>query len=458
MATIINVPADQPTISAAVTAAAPFDTIQVAPGIYNEIVVVNKPIQLLGAQAGVDARIRPGTAAAESIITGINASGIVQLTNERVVVDGFTIQNNTAGPGISTVGTGSGYWIFNNIIRNNVLGIYMLSNSTLETQVRYNFFMSNNQAGAASGNGLLTETGSNFWVDNNLFTGHTTASVNLSPTSPTAVNAIVSNNRMVTDNSIALTNTTNVKIADNVLINSQGSAIFFGGNTASTDVEGNVIQNGISNGVNVTTAFVAVPNTNIRMKNNNISGNSVSGLNLPAGTYAVGGANLPLDATNNWWGSPTGPFPLGTGDAVIDPSGSAVITPFLTTPPNSQIIPQSTLTTGPIMVSSSPIKTAAVLLLNDDSISNMQVNVTAFDISTGIKVAYNVFNLTIPPQNVRYLEIPVGFTYVYELVFNVVGTTLAAISVWNLDSIKVQIPGQHLVASEALVLQKLSPL
>lgn len=129
MATIINVPADQPTISAAVTAAAPFDTIQVAPGIYNEIVVVNKPIQLLGAQAGVDARIRPGTAAAESIITGINASGIVQLTNERVVVDGFTIQNNTAGPGISTVGTGSGYWIFNNIIRNNVLGIQYTRNT-----------------------------------------------------------------------------------------------------------------------------------------------------------------------------------------------------------------------------------------------------------------------------------------------------------------------------------------
>ncbi|MEK3780408.1 right-handed parallel beta-helix repeat-containing protein [Paenibacillus sp. FSL R5-0810] len=457
MATVINVPADQPTITAAIAAASPFDTIRVAPGIYNEIVIVNKPVQLLGAQAGIDARNRPGTAAAESIITGTSASGIVQITNERVVVDGFIIQNNTAGPGISSVGTGSGYWIFNNIIRNNVFGIYLLSNGALETQVRYNFFFSNNQTGAANGNGLLSESGSNFWIDNNLFSGHLTASVNLSPTLLTGVSAIVSNNRMVTDNSIALTNTTNVKIADNILTNTQGSAIFFGGNTAYTDIEGNVIQNGISNGVNVTTAFVAAPNTNIRMKNNTISGNSVSGLNLPAGAYAVGGANLPLDATNNWWGSPSGPSPIGTGDAVIDPSGFAVITPFLTAPPNSQVIPQSVLTTGPIMVASSPIRTAAALILNDDPLINAQVTVTAFDLSTGVKAPFNVFNLTVPPQNVRYLEVPVGFTYVYEIVFNVTGTNQVAISVWNLDAMKVQITGQHLVASEEFVLQRLSP-
>lgn len=44
-----------PTISAAVAAAAPGDTILVAPGVYNENVIINKSLTLLGAQHGVDA-------------------------------------------------------------------------------------------------------------------------------------------------------------------------------------------------------------------------------------------------------------------------------------------------------------------------------------------------------------------------------------------------------------------
>src|SRR5438132_9211168 len=46
-----------PTISAAVAAASPGDTIKVCPGFYNEQVMVNKNnLTLLGAQAGTDAR------------------------------------------------------------------------------------------------------------------------------------------------------------------------------------------------------------------------------------------------------------------------------------------------------------------------------------------------------------------------------------------------------------------
>lgn len=87
----------------------------------------------------VDARTRPGTSAAESIISGINVSGTIQVTAQRVVIDGFTIQNNTTGPGIATVSTGSGYWIFNNVIRNNTFGIFLRSNGNVETLVRHNF-------------------------------------------------------------------------------------------------------------------------------------------------------------------------------------------------------------------------------------------------------------------------------------------------------------------------------
>src|SRR5437763_11758768 len=48
-----------PTIQAAVTAALPGQTITVDPGVYNESVIVDKPmITIDGAQAGVDARLR----------------------------------------------------------------------------------------------------------------------------------------------------------------------------------------------------------------------------------------------------------------------------------------------------------------------------------------------------------------------------------------------------------------
>src|SRR5690606_32760663 len=95
------------TISAAVAAAGDYDTIRVKPGTYNEVVIINKPIQLHGAQSGADARSRVGD---ESIITGSTPSGgLVQLLNHNIIVDGFTISNNNAGPGISTANGFSGY-------------------------------------------------------------------------------------------------------------------------------------------------------------------------------------------------------------------------------------------------------------------------------------------------------------------------------------------------------------
>ncbi|MFJ7991862.1 hypothetical protein ACIQY5_06615 [Peribacillus frigoritolerans] len=43
-----------------------------------------------------------------------------------------------------------------------------------------------------------------------------------------------------------------------------------------------------------------------------------------------------MDATNNWWGSSSGPAPVGTGNAIIDPDNVSEFVPFLTADPTYQ--------------------------------------------------------------------------------------------------------------------------
>src|ERR1041385_9100768 len=66
-----------PTIEGAVQAAVEGDTISVCAGVYDEVVTVDKPLTLLGAQAGNDARDgRSG--AVETVIDGTAApAGLV---------------------------------------------------------------------------------------------------------------------------------------------------------------------------------------------------------------------------------------------------------------------------------------------------------------------------------------------------------------------------------------------
>jgi hypothetical protein len=127
-----------PTISAAVAAASPGDTIKVCPGLYAEQVNVNKNnLTLLGAQAGVDARTRPFVPdpTTQSIID--HPCGPVQFTADNLELNGFTVQGSTlpdpcflsgiwSNPGFS--GTSGGFKILYNIVQNNISGIELDSN------------------------------------------------------------------------------------------------------------------------------------------------------------------------------------------------------------------------------------------------------------------------------------------------------------------------------------------
>jgi hypothetical protein len=411
-ATTIHVPADYPTISSAISASSPGDTIIVAAGVYNEHVVINvATLTLLGAQANVDARTRSYVPANESIITFATpafGTGIVNVASPNVIFNGFTVQGNgsivnstgaifagDAGqftPSTTTIDV-TGLQLLNNIVQNNANGVLIASieptPKTPNYLVQYNY-LQNNSGNPNTGNGqgvfFNNSAGTvmtNVTVTENLFDGmETSSSVNLS----NVTTATVSYNVMNQDNSIALFGTTGVSIMGNVTSGATGTnnntanAIFVGFGCSNTTITDNLIYTATSNGISIyqgnsnitisdncivgnTLAGISLDsggvdaNSNITINNNNIRMNTI-GLNLDVGSYT---SPPPLlDATSNYWNSALGPDYNGTnpgaGDSIIDnniPATQTVqYTPFLT---NAIVCPSPvTLTKTTTSVNVSP--------------------------------------------------------------------------------------------------------
>ncbi|HEY5383094.1 MAG TPA: right-handed parallel beta-helix repeat-containing protein, partial [Candidatus Paceibacterota bacterium] len=178
-AAIISVPSGQPTIQAAVNAAAAGDTIIVAAGTYTEQVLVNKKLRINGANAGISVGATPGTRGIESIVDG---GFYIQTAADGTVVDGFTVEHGyvdgghndgftvepSGTPGVTiqnniieTVttpdqsnGIETGYaannlTIKDNSIKNNYRGIYL--NPSDSVTITGNVIDSNNGSGVGIG-------------------------------------------------------------------------------------------------------------------------------------------------------------------------------------------------------------------------------------------------------------------------------------------------------------------
>ena len=353
-----------PTISLAVMAASPGDTIKVCPGLYAEQVfigtnassVVLNNLTLLGAQAGVDARTRPFVPdqTTQSIID--HPCGPVQIAANNVTLDGFTVQGSTLpdpcflsgiwmNPGSHGPDKG-GAQILNNIVQLNISGIELDSTCDANpTLVQFNLIQNNSNPGPGSGNGIQTNFGlCNATIDSNKFSGHTNSSVLVlgPPVSGVASRINVTNNELVagTPEGISFLAVSTATISGNVSAGSTnvfGTIDLFGGNsdvmvTSNTLLNGNraiVVDNPFS-------GFGIPPNSHITAHQNCIKGNSV-GMEVDPLAYAP---TQLLNAENNWWGSSSGPFNVmhnatGTGDAVVDPDDNVDFDPWLTSPPGS---------------------------------------------------------------------------------------------------------------------------
>jgi hypothetical protein len=167
-------------------------------------------------------------------------------------------------------------------------------------------------------------------IDSNTFRGHTNSSVLVSDFGGADTNITISNNELVggTSERIVLGDVTNSTISGNTSVGStalNGPVRLFGLNS-NIAINSNVLKNGIR-GIKVDDIGVGA-NSGVTAHNNCIMGNTVAGLEVPAG-----GHSGTLNATNNWWGAASGPkyngAGPGTGDNIIDPGLVVIFSPFL---------------------------------------------------------------------------------------------------------------------------------
>ena len=129
------------TIQAAVNAASASAVITVDAGSYPELVTITKSLTIQGAMAGVDARTNARQAGnGESVVDGASVSDGISsgfyINANDVTIDGFTVEGNTSnaqyGAGIVIAPSRAGTHIVNNIIRDNVSGLFHQSTTNSE--------------------------------------------------------------------------------------------------------------------------------------------------------------------------------------------------------------------------------------------------------------------------------------------------------------------------------------
>jgi hypothetical protein len=298
-------------------------------------------LTLLGAEAGMDARFPRGP---ESVVADPQGTYV---TASNVVLDGFTFQDSVnnafTGYGVALAPPTTGTRILNNLVQNNIAGIGLGGSQVV---IVHNQIRTNNVPGAASGSGIYTDESvggsseNNITVFENAFIGNDDAGIDISNTDPSGgvFNLTVAENTFdANGRAVVFFNTHNSFVQDNRITNSTfvgSAAIRIFDNNTNLSILRNDLAVGTGHAIRINViGAVGGPSSGVVIHQNNIGVAGPASFALDGLLVDPGGHNGTVDATCNWWGSPTGPTnpsnPGGAGEEVV---GDADFTPWLVAP------------------------------------------------------------------------------------------------------------------------------
>ncbi|GMU20277.1 MAG: hypothetical protein AMXMBFR13_03740 [Phycisphaerae bacterium] len=313
----INVPADQPTIQAAINAASSGDTIAVAPGVYAGPITIpcaKLGITLSGAgKAATFIDVASGGTDAPALSIGTGNCGA---QTGPTLVEGFCFRNT--GDAARAIG-----------IRGSA------------TAAQHGLIRNNRFEGFTDGGIGFPDYQFEYWdIDNNEFDGARLA-IWVNDARHISITNNQFSNFVVAVGSDFCDGTYDVTIAGNTMdcgtyvpTPNNYYGIYFGGKAHDWTITDNVLSN-FTWGIYVGNCGSGNDLSNMVIENNSIAGPTQLGLQAST-PYGINNLSpVALDATNNWWGVANGPFhgtsnPGGTGTAVTD---NVNFTPWLTSWP-----------------------------------------------------------------------------------------------------------------------------
>ncbi|MCK4338496.1 MAG: T9SS type A sorting domain-containing protein [Candidatus Cloacimonetes bacterium] len=326
-ATIINVPADQPTIQLGLNFASSGDTVLVSPGTYYENIIwpeVNGIVLL--SESGAEHTIIDGSNITNTIKVYECYPNIIDTTT---IIDGFTICNGNAS---NTFGGG---------------GIYA---HDADPVVQYCIIKNNTAPTVGGGGGILHHIGSKAIIRYNIIRNNSTSDdgggIYLCCSSADVYGNEIYNNNSARGGCISCYKTWEHFIKDNEIYNN--ICIYAGGGIYSKESSSFIEKNNIHHNIVsmygggifiASSANLEIIHNQIHHNEANESGGGVCLLSSPslsflhqndifqnhainhgAGVYCVSAYDT-LNAENNWWGDASGPYnellnPNGTGNEV----------------------------------------------------------------------------------------------------------------------------------------------
>jgi parallel beta-helix repeat protein len=221
----VTVPDDYPSIQAAINAANDVDVIFVRNGTYNENVVVNKSISLVGEN-------RNGT-----FIDSIGIGGnVVSITASHVNVSGFTMQHSGSWYSGIYLDRVVGCVISDNILVNDFFGLYASESS--QNIIRGNIVQFNSLRGIhleSSTNNTIVENDASLNSNQGIFLESSNS------------NSILRNNASYDEDGIYLWGSSNNLVQDNLAVSNPSNGIYVrgydNGQTDNNTILGNELNN-----------------------------------------------------------------------------------------------------------------------------------------------------------------------------------------------------------------------